>query len=99
MNVMGNANGREEGGAGAGAGGVGGAGAGANDEIQINGGDHSMSNISPPATPHRSRSPLLFAPQVRIRVGFCCKLCLKNLLILFSLECFNRRETYLHRKI
>lgn len=93
VNVMGNANGREEGGGGAGAG------AGANDEIQINGGDHSMSNISPPATPHRSRSPLLFAPQVRIRVGFCCKLCLKNLLILFSLECFNRREIYLHRII
>ncbi|ESR59642.1 hypothetical protein CICLE_v10016186mg [Citrus x clementina] len=63
---MGNANGREEGGGGGA--GAGGAGAGANDEIQINGGDHSMSNISPPATPHRSRSPLLFAPQVRIRV-------------------------------
>lgn len=57
---MGNANGREEGRGGGGGGG------GANDEIQINGGDHAMSNNSPPATPHRSRSPVLFAPQVRV---------------------------------
>lgn len=77
VNVMGNANGREEGGGGAGAGGAGGAGAGANDEIQINGGDHSMSNISPPATPHRSRSPLLFAPQVGIRLGSAASSVLK----------------------
>lgn len=96
VNVMGNANGREEGGGGAGAGGVG-AGAGANDEIQINGGDHSMSNISPPATPHRSRSPLLFAPQVRIRVGFCCKLCLKSCLF-YSAWNVSIEEKYTYRE-